>query len=153
MFPVRSATGKKYIFVLQHYDKNNIQAPPIKSRHTNHISQTWKTIFDTLKHHSETPELQILDDECFSKTIHSFKSFGATYQLVPPHLYWRNAAERVIMTLKKNHCKHLYIPPQIPLIILRLSTATSHHHPQPIEIIKTKSIIFSSRCGVWAVQF
>ena len=100
MFLVRLATGNKYIFVLYHYDTNSIHALHIKSRHTDHISQAWKTIFDTLKHHGEASEFYILSNEYSTNMIHSFKSSGVTYQLVPPHLHRYNAAERAIMTLK-----------------------------------------------------
>ena len=63
MFPVRSTTVNKYIFILYHYDINSIHALPIKSRHVDRISQAWQTIFDTLKYHSEAPEFHILDNK------------------------------------------------------------------------------------------
>ena len=101
-FPVCSATGNKYIFVLYHYNISSIHAVLIKSRHANHIIQSWKQIYNLLKYQGETPELHILYNECSANMIHSFKSLGVAYQLVPPHLHRRNEAERAIRTFK-NH--------------------------------------------------
>ena len=35
--------------------------------------------YNLLKHHGEASELHILDNECFSNMIHSFKSSGVAY--------------------------------------------------------------------------
>ena len=101
-FPVRSASGNQYIFVLYHFDTNSIHALPIKSRHTDQISAAWQKIFDTLQHHGEQPSLHILDNECSYDIKQAFKKSNVKFQLVPPHLHRRNAAERAIRTLK-NH--------------------------------------------------
>ena len=75
-FPIRSASGNQYLFVLYHYDTNIIHAVLIKSRHAEHICSAWKECFATLKHHGEQPNLHILDNEClyeFKKSSHQKK--------------------------------------------------------------------------------
>lgn len=96
------ASGNQYIFVLYHFDTNSIYALPIKYRHADQISAAWQKIFDTLQHHGGQPSLHILDNECSYDITQAFKKSNVKFQLVPPHLHRRNAAERAIRTLK-NH--------------------------------------------------
>jgi hypothetical protein len=48
------------------------------------------------------PLLYILDNEASAEFKKSLKKYGVEYQLVPPHVHRRNAAERAIQTFK-NH--------------------------------------------------
>lgn len=101
-FPVRSTSGNQYIFILYYYDTNSIHDVSIKSRHADVISAAWQKVFDTIQHHGEQPSLHILDNECAYDIKQSFNKSNVKYQLVPPHLHRRNAAERAIRTFK-NH--------------------------------------------------
>ena len=101
-FPIKSASGNQYIFVMYHYDTNSIHATPIKSRHTTHITEAWEKTFHLLKSHGEAPDIHILDNECSFEMKQAFTAATVKFQLVPPHLHRRNAAERAIRTFK-NH--------------------------------------------------
>ena len=152
-FPVRSAAGKIYICVLYHYTKNSIHAVPIKSYHADHIIQAWEQIFNVLKHHGEAPELHILDYECLSHMIHSFKSSGVIYQLALPHFHRKNAAERAIRTLKNRLIAGPCTCNPKQLFLMGLPTGTRHNHPQTFTFRKNKSITVSLCCSLWTVQF
>ena len=101
-FPVESSRGNNYIFVLYHYDTNSIHATAIPNRQAATITKAWKHNFDVLKAHGETPDLHILDNECSNDLRRAFTKNDIVFQLVPPHLHRRNAAERAIRTFK-NH--------------------------------------------------
>ncbi len=48
------------------------------------------------------PKIYILDNEASADLKKGLKKYGMDYQLVPPHVHRRNAAERAIRTYK-NH--------------------------------------------------
>ena len=75
---------------------------PIKSRQTDNITQAWNNKFHILKLHGEVPNIHILDNECSHEMNDAFAKANVKYQLVPPHVHRRNAAERVIR-IGKNH--------------------------------------------------
>ena len=99
-FPITSSRGHKYIFLFYHYDTNNINGIAIKSRNTTDICDAWKTVYDELKAHGEAPNIHILDNECSKDMKKSFKEAQVEYQLMPPHIHRRYAAERAIRTYK-----------------------------------------------------
>ena len=66
------------------------------------ICRVWKLAYEQLKAHGETPNIHILDNECSQDMKNMFKDEQVEYQLVPPHIHRRNAAERAICTYK-NH--------------------------------------------------
>ena len=101
-FPITSLRGHKYIFVFYHYDTNTIYGHAIKNRNTETICDAWRTCYDMYKSHGEAPNLHILDNECSDAMKAMFRAENVTYQLVPPHIHRRNAAERAIRTYK-NH--------------------------------------------------
>ena len=74
----------------------------IKISNTTDICDTWQTAYELLKAHCEAPNIHILDNECSVDMKTIFKEAQVEYQLVPPHIHWRNAAERAIRTYK-NH--------------------------------------------------
>jgi hypothetical protein len=99
-FPLTSSRGNKYIMIVYDYDSNAILAEPLKSRSENELLRAYTKIHDELSSRGLKPVLQILDNECPSKLKRFMKVNDVTYQLVPPHLHRRNAAERVISTWK-----------------------------------------------------
>lgn len=101
-FPVQSSSGNNYIFILYHFNSNGILAQPIKNRSATEILQAWKKCFDILKGKNLHPDLHILDNECSQDLKTAFKTSNVQFQLVPPHIHRRNAAERAIRTFK-NH--------------------------------------------------
>jgi hypothetical protein len=84
------------------YDSNSIHAEPMKNKTANSILTAYKLVHQRLCAARLKPKLQRLDNEC-SQTLKNFMTEqGIDYQLVPPHVHRRNAAERAIRTFK-NH--------------------------------------------------
>ena len=97
-FLITSSRGHKYIFVFYHYDTNNIIGIPMKSRNTSDLCEAWLQAFQMFKTHGETPTIHILDNKYSREMKQIFDKEDVTYQLVPPHIHQRNAAERSIQT-------------------------------------------------------
>jgi hypothetical protein len=101
-FPQQSSHGNKYILVLYDYDSNAILAHPIKNRSDTETLQAYETLIKILQQRGLTPKLQRLDNEA-SKALKTYlHDQQIEFQLVPPHVHRRNAAERAIRTFK-NH--------------------------------------------------
>ena len=101
-FPANSSAGHKYVMVALDYDSNHIHGEPMKSRTAAEITNTYKKIQEMFTKAGLKPKLHILDNEC-SETFKKFMiSKDETWQLAPPHIHRRNAAERAIQTWK-NH--------------------------------------------------
>jgi hypothetical protein len=101
-FPIPSSRGNNYCFVLYDYDSNAIDAVAIKNRTATSIRDAYNTVNDRLKRAGLKPRLHILDNECSALLKDLFYKEGIHYQLVPPGIHRRNAAERAIRTFK-NH--------------------------------------------------
>ena len=102
-FVVASSTGNNYLLVVYDYDSNGILVEPMKNRTANSILQAFTTIHARLVAAAGLrPQLQRLDNEC-SEALKAFLSKESIdFQLIPPNVHRRNAAERAIRTLK-NH--------------------------------------------------
>ena len=88
--------------VVYDYDFNSILVEPMRSRAEKCLLTAISTIHARLVAAGLRPCLQRLDNEC-SAALKSFRKDKAiNYQLVPPCLHRRNAAERAIRTFK-NH--------------------------------------------------
>ena len=101
-FPITSSRGYKYIMIAYEYDSNNILAEPIKSRISLHIKDAYQKMRKLLCSRGLTPRTHVLDNECSKVLKEYMEEENETFQLVPPHLHRRNAAERAIQTFK-NH--------------------------------------------------
>ena len=114
-FPITSSRGNKYVFVFYHYDTNVILGYALKSRTTTDICAAWNIAFKNLKSHGEAPNVHILDNECSNEMKTMFQNEKVQYQLVPPHIHRRNAAERAIRTYTNHLIAGLYTcDPQYP---------------------------------------
>ena len=101
-FPVQSSRGHKYILVACNFDSNSIHVKPLKSRHDNDTIKAYEEIYGMLTQRGLKPQLHWLDNEA-SIALKTFITKEQTqYQLTPPHIHRRNAAERAIRTFK-NH--------------------------------------------------
>ena len=101
-FVVASSTGNNYILIIYDYDSNAILAIPLKNRRAESILQAYKMGHAQLCATGCKPKLQCLDNEA-SRALQEFlTNENVDFQLVPPHLHHRNAAERAIRTFK-NH--------------------------------------------------
>jgi hypothetical protein len=101
-FIAESSTGNNYLFVLYDYDSNAILCEPIKNRTKHSILAAFQMLHTKLVKAGVRPKLQRLDNECSDILKDFMTAEGIDYQLVPPHVHRRNAAERAIRTLK-NH--------------------------------------------------
>jgi hypothetical protein len=84
------------------YDRNFIAASPIKNCSKECILEAYKEVFHTLKQAGLRPKLACLDNKCSQLLKEYLTSKGVDYQIAPPYIHRRNAAERAIQTLK-NH--------------------------------------------------
>ena len=101
-FVTPSSTGNNYLLVLCDCDSNAILAEPVKSRHATAILNACKIIHAKLCAAGLHPKLQRLDDECSAMLKALMHKEEVDFQLVPPGVHCRNAAERAICTFK-NH--------------------------------------------------
>ena len=101
-FPVQSSRGNKYILVAYNFDSNSIHVKPLKSRHDHDTIKAYEEIYTMLTSRGLKPQLHWLDNKA-STALKTFITKEQTqYQLSPPHIHRRNAAERAIRTFK-NH--------------------------------------------------
>ena len=101
-FPVTSSRGNAYVFVLYDYDSNTIHPVAIKTRTAESILEAYKTVHQELVKAGCRPKLHRLDNECSNILKEYMQDEDIDYQLVPPGIHRRNAAERAIRTFK-NH--------------------------------------------------
>ena len=126
-FPITSASGMKYIFVCYAYDSNTIFPVPIKNREAQSILDAYKKVHNKLVKAGIRPKLHRLDNECSQL----FKDFmleeAEDYQLVPPGIHRRNAAERAIRTWKNHFIAGLSsVDPNFPLTLWDLLVEQSY---------------------------
>jgi len=101
-FPIPSSAGNNYVMVLYDYDSNSILAEPLKDRKANTILAAYKVLHARLCAAGCKPRLQRLDNECSDILKEFMSDQDIDFQLVPPGIHRRNAAERAIRTWK-NH--------------------------------------------------
>jgi hypothetical protein len=101
-FPHKSSRGNQYIFVLYDYDGNAILTQPIKNRQAATIRDAWLSLHQVLQRSGNAPNLYIMDNEASSDIKDAMFKHKISFQLAPPHMHRRNAAERAIRTFK-NH--------------------------------------------------
>ena len=101
-FPVQSSRGHKYILVAYNFDSNSIHVKPLKSRHDHDTIKAYEEIYTMLTSRGLKPQLHWLDNEASTALKNYITKQQTQYQLTPPHIHRRNAAERAIRTFK-NH--------------------------------------------------
>lgn len=101
-FVTPSSNGSTELFVLYDYDSNYIHVEPMKGKSGPEILAAYQRAFKVLCAAGLRPQLQRLDNEA-SETLKQFMTDeNVDFQLVPPGVHRRNAAERAIRTFK-NH--------------------------------------------------
>ena len=99
-FPTKAQSGNQYAMVAYHLS-NVILFEPFASRKDKHRLSAYNVIMQRLKYKNILVDLQILNNECSKEYKANMKQkWDFTYQLVPPDLHIRNAAKRVIRTVK-----------------------------------------------------
>ena len=101
-FPHISSRGNQYVFTLYDYDSNVILLESLKSKQGKEIATTYTKCNKKLTRHGHQVTLHVLDNECCEYLKAAFKKAQVQFELVPPHMHRRNAAERAIRTAK-NH--------------------------------------------------
>jgi hypothetical protein len=101
-FPHRSSRGNEYILIVYDYDSNNILHCALKNKTAGEIKRGWLELHGQLTKSGNQPKMYILDNEASHDLKKTLKKYNLDYQLVPPHLHRRNAAERAIRTYKSH---------------------------------------------------
>ena len=115
-FPITSSRGYKYIFVLYDYDSNAILVEPIKSRTGPEIIKAYGVLLHRLQRAGVKPKLQKLDNEASNALREYITDSNINFQLAPPAIHRRNAAERQIRTFKNHFIAGLAtVDPSFPL--------------------------------------
>jgi hypothetical protein len=99
-FVVPSSNGNNYLLVLYGYDSNYIFAQPFKNRTALCILAAYQDMHACLCKAGLKPKLQRLDNECLQLLKDFFDNNDINYQLFPPGVHRRNAAERTIHTFQ-----------------------------------------------------
>jgi hypothetical protein len=101
-FLVPSISGNSYILVVKDYDSNFIHAEPMKNRTKEVILAAYQRVISLLKSRGLQPKLQKLNNEASQILQRYMVEESIDFQLGPPGLHRRNAAERATRTFK-NH--------------------------------------------------
>ena len=95
-YPIISARGHKYIFVMYDFDTNYINAIPITSRKSCELVRGFTECYDSLKNNSLPTRLLHLDNEVSHEFIATIDQNRLAYQLASPGDHRLNEAERAI---------------------------------------------------------
>jgi hypothetical protein len=115
-FPTTSAKVNKYVRVLYDYDTNSIMKEPVKSRGDQEMVRAYTKLIQELVDHGFNPRLQRLDNECANALCSLLNQHDIQFQLAPPRVHLRNAAERSIQTFKNHFIAGLCsVDPNFPL--------------------------------------
>ena len=101
-FPARSGQGNQYVLIGYHYDSNCILGIAVKNRKALTLTAAWEILHKQFQKAGIAPAVWVLDNEISSDLTQAFENNDTSFQLVPPHSYQRNLAERVIQTWKKS---------------------------------------------------
>ena len=99
-FPFTSSRGFKYLIIVYDYDSNAILYEKLKTKAATELTAAWTKLHKRLATGGSKPELCILDNEFSTEFEAAIAALDVRFQLVPPHLHRRNAAERAIQTFK-----------------------------------------------------
>jgi hypothetical protein len=99
-FTPRSRSGNQYIMIALHTASNAILVQPFASKHDSHRIPAYNKMYERLAAAGSAPTMHILDNEASAAFQRAITSNNCKYQLVPPHVHRRNAAERAIRTFK-----------------------------------------------------
>jgi hypothetical protein len=101
-FPITSACGNPYVFVLYDYNSNCILAVPIKNRTKASLIQGFQTCLSDLSKAGIKPIIHRHDNKISNDVVAEIEKHGMNYQIAAPGDHRLNFAERAIQTFK-NH--------------------------------------------------
>jgi hypothetical protein len=117
-FIVPSTKGHQYMMVIYDYDSNFIHVEPMKNRTNNEMLSAFQRAITLFKSRCLQPQLQKLDNEASGLLQDFMAAENIDYQLVPPGIHRRNAAERAIHTFKNHFIAGLCTTdPKFPLVL------------------------------------
>jgi hypothetical protein len=99
-FILPSSTGNNYIMILYDYDSNFIFIQPFHNRTASCLLAAYQKLHQRLCQAGLLPKLQRLDYECSTLLKDFLDAEDIDFQLVPPAVHRRNAAERAIRTFQ-----------------------------------------------------
>ena len=99
---VTSTTGNNYVLVVYNYDSNSILVEPLCNCTDPCILAAFTALHARFVPAGLRIQLHRLDNECSDALKTFLRAEDMDYQLVPPKVHWRNAAERAIRTFKNN---------------------------------------------------
>lgn len=115
-FLIPSSRGNRYLLVVYHRDSNFIFAEPMPSKTAEQILKAYQTVHQLLVSRGLKPELKIMDNEASDMLKKFLIQEQVPYQLVPPNVHRRNAAEKAIRTFKNHFIAGLCsVDPAFPL--------------------------------------
>jgi hypothetical protein len=101
-FPHVSTRGYQYFLLIYDYDSNAILVDILRTRQASEIKSSWIKLHTQLQNGGTAPKIYILDNECSTDLKSTMVKHNIEFQLVPPDMHRRNAAEKAIRTWK-NH--------------------------------------------------
>jgi hypothetical protein len=106
------------VLVLYDYDTNNFLTEPVTSQRDQEMVRAYNKLIQELVDHGFKPILQLLDKKYSSALRSLLNHHDIQFQLAPPHIHRRNAAERAIQTFKNNFIAGLCsVDPTFPLCL------------------------------------
>ena len=99
-FPHQLSRGNKYVMIMYDFDANAILCAPLKNRQAKSITEAWTQLHERLTKHGHETKHFILDNMCSSDLKLALIKNDKKYELTPPNIHRRNAAERAIHTFK-----------------------------------------------------
>eukprot|EP00804_Cyclotella_cryptica_P003899 CCRYP_015766-RA/>CCRYP_015766-RA protein AED:0.43 eAED:0.50 QI:0/0/0/1/0/0/3/0/356 len=94
------SSGNQYIMIAFHADTIAILVRPFPNKHDAHRITAHQDIHAHLSNANRKPLVHILDNEASLAFQQAITSNGCTFQLVPPHVHRRNAADYTIRMFK-----------------------------------------------------
>ena len=94
------SSGNQYILIIYDHDSNAILTEPLKNRKGPEIKRGWLKLNSILAKGGNEPKIHLMGNEASTDLKTSLHKNNIQYQLVPPHINFRNSAERAIRTFK-----------------------------------------------------
>ncbi len=115
-FIVPSHRGDVQFLICYDFDSNYISAIPMRNKTAEEHVRAYKEACTRLIRAGLRPRLQRLDNEASTLLKDYMHEQDVTYQLVPPGVHRRNAAERAVRTWKNHFIATLAsLPPDFPM--------------------------------------
>ena len=115
-FPVTPNRGNKYLFVLYDYDSNCILIRPMNSRADSEFIRVFTDLHENLLIRGLNPAYTRLDNEASTAFQRELKANNIDFQLPPPVMHLRNAAEQAISIFKDHFIADIFsADPDFPM--------------------------------------